>query len=75
MTQLDTAALTGTDTLADQPYQYPPAWEFDEPDWRRIPGYRDVAEDDWLNARWQRQHTIRSADQLRAALGRVAAAG
>ncbi|MDQ1740189.1 MAG: lysine 2,3-aminomutase [Pseudonocardiales bacterium] len=52
-----------------QPYQYPPQREFIEPDWRRIPGYRVVDESDWLNARWQRQHTVRNPAAFKQALG------
>jgi lysine 2,3-aminomutase len=63
------ADTTSSDRPVDQPYQYPPRREFAEPDWRRIPGYRDVSEADWLNARWQRQHTVRSLAALGAALG------
>jgi lysine 2,3-aminomutase len=54
---------------APQPYEYPPRREFHEPDWRRLPGYRDVTEADWANAKWQRQHTVKNLDQLRRAFG------
>src|SRR5665809_104311 len=49
---------------ADQPYPYPPQRDFVEPDWRRLPGYRDVTEAEWLNAKWQRQHSVKNLDQL-----------
>jgi lysine 2,3-aminomutase len=54
---------------APQPYEYPPRREFHEPDWRRLPGYRDVTEAEWANAKWQRQHTVKNLDQLRRAFG------
>ena len=54
---------------AEQPYRYPPAREWAEPDWTRIPGYRDVTPEQWASARWQRQHTIKNLAQLKAALG------
>ncbi|HEX2295317.1 MAG TPA: lysine 2,3-aminomutase [Actinomycetota bacterium] len=54
---------------ADQPYSYPPSREWVEPDWTRIPGYRDVTPEQWASARWQRQHTIKNLAQLKAALG------
>jgi len=40
-----------------------------EPDWRRLPGYRDVSQRDWESAQWQRAHTVKSLRQLRQALG------
>jgi lysine 2,3-aminomutase len=54
---------------APQPYEYPLRREFHEPDWRRLPGYRDVTEAEWANAKWQRQHTVKNLDQLRRAFG------
>lgn len=52
-----------------QPYQYPPQIEFSEPDWRRLPGFRDVTTADWRSAKWQRRHTVKSLRELRAAYG------
>ena len=54
---------------SEQPYHYPPQRDFVEPDWRRIPGYRDVSAEEWASARWQRQHTVKNLDQLRKTLG------
>ncbi len=48
-----------------QPYQYPPGIEFVEPDWTRLPGYRDVTTAQWEDAKWQRQNTVKNLDQLR----------
>ncbi|HET7481331.1 MAG TPA: lysine 2,3-aminomutase [Actinomycetota bacterium] len=59
------AALGG----GPQPYAYPPTRAFVEPDWRRLPGYRDVTEKEWLSARWQRLHSVKNLDELRRALG------
>jgi len=56
---------------ADQPYSYPPERDFVEPDWRRLPGYRDVTEAEWLNAKWQRQHTVKNLDQLLKVYGEL----
>ena len=53
----------------EQPYSYPPGGEWVEPDWTRIPGYRDVTSDQWASARWQRQHTIKNLGGLKATLG------
>jgi lysine 2,3-aminomutase len=35
---------------AEQPFHYPLRREFVEPDWRRLPGYRDVSVADWESA-------------------------
>jgi lysine 2,3-aminomutase len=52
-----------------QPYPYPPEREWAEPDWRRLPGYRDVTEAEWKSAKWQRQRTVKNLTELKAALG------
>jgi lysine 2,3-aminomutase len=54
---------------APQPYEYRPGRAFLEPDWTRLPGYRDVTETEWNSAKWQRQHTVKNLDQLRAVFG------
>ena len=43
--------------------------ELIEPDWRRLPGYRDVTAEQWRDARWQRAHCVRNPQQLRDTLG------
>jgi lysine 2,3-aminomutase len=40
-----------------------------EPDWRRLPGWREVTEAEWRSAQWQRAHSVKNAVQLRAVLG------
>jgi lysine 2,3-aminomutase len=40
-----------------------------EPDWRRLPGYRDVTRADWESARWQRRHSVRNVAQLADVFG------
>jgi lysine 2,3-aminomutase len=57
---------------ADQPFRYPPAREFVEPDWRRLPGYREVTTPQWESAQWQRAHTVKNLRQLKDALGDLA---
>ncbi|MDQ4143116.1 MAG: lysine 2,3-aminomutase [Actinomycetota bacterium] len=49
---------------AEQPYRYKSSSEFLEPDWRRLPGYKNVTEEEWLSAKWQRQHTVKNLDGL-----------
>jgi lysine 2,3-aminomutase len=52
-----------------QPLPYPLEREWAEPDWHRLPGYRDVSRQDWESAQWQRAHTVKNLRQLEAALG------
>jgi lysine 2,3-aminomutase len=45
--------------------------ELEEPDWRRLPGYRGVTVREWHSVRWQRQHSVRSVPELAAVFGRA----
>jgi len=54
---------------AEQPFRYPLQREFTEPDWTRLPGYRQVAVDQWESAQWQRAHTVKNLKELKDALG------
>jgi lysine 2,3-aminomutase len=54
---------------AQQPFEYPIPREFVEPDWRRLPGYREVTAEQWESAQWQRAHTVKNLKELKAALG------
>ncbi len=56
---------------APQPFKYPLERPYAEPDWTRIPGYRDVTAAEWENAVWQRKHTIKNLKELKAALGEL----
>ncbi len=51
---------------SSQPYRYERRGLV-ERDWRRFPGFADVAEEEWSSAKWQRRNTVRNM----AALGRV----
>ena len=62
-------ALAGP--AAPQPYAYPPRRDFVEPDWRRLPGFADVTEQEWASAKWQRLHTVKNLDQLRKVFGHL----
>jgi lysine 2,3-aminomutase len=55
--------------LAPQPYVYPNSRRLEEPEWRRLPGYRDVTEEEWRSSRWQRQHTVKNLAQLCSVFG------
>jgi len=54
---------------SEQPFAYPLRTEFVEPDWRRLPGYRDVTTEQWESAQWQRAHTVKNLEEFRSALG------
>jgi lysine 2,3-aminomutase len=43
--------------------------ELQEPDWKRLPGYRDVSDEDWMNVHWQRAHSVRSLTDLKRIFG------
>ena len=71
-----TSPTTGTTTSAtrpvlpaDQPFHYPLKREFVEPDWTRLPGYRDVTQDEWESALWQRKHTVKNLRELQQVFG------
>jgi len=49
---------------APQPFKYPLDIAWQEPDWRRLPAYRDVTAAEWESALWQRKHTIKFARDL-----------
>jgi lysine 2,3-aminomutase len=40
-----------------------------EPNWRRLPGFRDVSTHDWESARWQRTRSIRTVQALKEVFG------
>ena len=54
---------------ADQPFTYPLQREYVEPDWTRLPAYRDVTREQWESAQWQRSHTVKNLKEFKEALG------
>ena len=54
---------------ADQPFTYPLQREYVEPDWTRLPAYRDVTKEQWESAQWQRSHTVKNLKEFKEALG------
>ena len=54
---------------AAQPFRYPLARPFVEPDWRRLPGYKNVTPAEWESALWQRKHTVKNLKELREVFG------
>jgi lysine 2,3-aminomutase len=43
--------------------------ELVEPDWTRLPGWRDVTAEQWESAQWQRVNCVKNIKQLRGVLG------
>ena len=54
--------------LLEQPYAYRRR-ELVEPDWTRLPGWRDVTAEEWASVQWQRAHCVKNVKQLRALMG------
>jgi lysine 2,3-aminomutase len=54
--------------VLEQPYEYT-ARELAEPDWRRLPGFADVTQQEWRSAQWQRAHCVKNVRQLRGVYG------
>jgi len=54
-----------------QPFRYPLAKTFTEPDWRRLPGFRNTTRSEWESARWQRLHSVKDVSGLRAVFGNL----
>ena len=54
---------------AEQPFEYPLKREYVEPDWTRLPGYRDVTKEQWESAQWQRAHSVKNLAEFKQALG------
>jgi lysine 2,3-aminomutase len=68
-----TEMLTRQPTASEadrQPYRYRRV-ELVEPDWRRVPGWRDVTDEQWRSAQWQRAHCVKNVAQLRALMGNL----
>jgi lysine 2,3-aminomutase len=56
---------------ADQPFHYPLQRQWAEPDWRRLPGFKDVTQAEWENALWQRKNTVKNLRELKEVFGRL----
>jgi len=54
--------------VTDQTYRYQRR-HLVEPDWRRLPGWRDVTDAQWADAQWQRSHCVKNIKQLRDVYG------
>ncbi|MFJ8647615.1 KamA family radical SAM protein [Streptomyces sp. NPDC093546] len=66
---MEAANSTGPPALpSPQPYAYERMTPV-EPDWRRLPGWRDVTAAQWRDAQWQRAHCVKTPRQLKAVAG------
>ena len=54
--------------IQGQPYRYVRT-PLADPDWRRLPGWRDVTAAEWRDPQWQRAHSVKNAAQLRQVMG------
>ena len=68
---MSTLAARQTRRKSDQPFQYPLARQYAEPDWTRLPGYRAVSRAEWEDATWQRKNTVKNLAELKEALGEL----
>ncbi len=59
--------MTVSDGMS-QPYPYRRV-ELVEPDWTRLPGWRDVTVEQWESVQWQRAHCVKNIKQLRDVMG------
>ncbi|MGH8938019.1 MAG: lysine 2,3-aminomutase, partial [Actinomycetes bacterium] len=50
------------ESALEQPYPYRRR-ELVEPDWTRLPGWRDVSAEEWSSAQWQRAHCVKNIKQ------------
>lgn len=57
-----------TTLTTGQPYAYHRR-DLVEPDWRRLPGWRDVTAEQWRDVQWQRVHCVKNERQLREVMG------
>ncbi len=64
----DASIVDSAVVAAGQPHEYRRR-ELVEPDWTRLPGWRDVTREQWESAQWQRVNCVKNIKQLRAVLG------
>ncbi|MFL6240472.1 MAG: KamA family radical SAM protein [Actinomycetes bacterium] len=67
---LPSIPVPASPTEAAQPYAYRRR-RLVEPDWRRLPGWREVTDEQWRDAQWQRAHCVKNVAQLRRVMGEL----
>jgi hypothetical protein len=55
----------------EQPFTYPLKREFAEPDWRRLPAYKNVSKEEWETTLWQRRHTVKNLKEFKEVFGEL----
>ncbi|WP_114559146.1 KamA family radical SAM protein [Desertihabitans aurantiacus] len=63
-----TTSIDGARSGLGQPYEYRRV-ELVEPDWRRLPGWREVTDQQWRDPQWQRAHCVKNVAQLHQVMG------
>lgn len=48
-----------------QSYEYSFKSSFEMPDWKRLPGFKDVSKTSWEDVRWQHAHSVKNVRQLK----------
>ncbi len=61
--------MTGKSKAERQPYPYKYNPVFEEPDWKRLPGYKDVTAEEWRSALWQKRGLVKNVQQLKQVMG------
>jgi lysine 2,3-aminomutase len=54
---------------SEQPFEYPLKRAYVEPDWTRLPGYKNATKQEWENAQWQRTNSVKNLGEFKEALG------
>ena len=65
---IETSVAAQVEARSGQPYPYRRV-ELVEPDWTRLPGWRDVTPAEWESVQWQRAHCVKNLRQLRELMG------
>src|SRR4051812_23414365 len=52
-----------------QPYPYKYNSDFQEPDWTRLPGYKNVTKEEWRSVLWQKRGLVKNLQQLKTVMG------
>ena len=60
--------VPGVSEIIEQPYAYRRR-PLVEPDWTRLPGWREVNAAQWADVQWQRANCVKNLRQLRALMG------
>lgn len=52
-----------------QPYAYKWNGTFEEPDWTRLPGYKNVTKEEWRSSLWQKRGLVKNVAELKKVMG------